>query len=89
MYAREFAAGVLDGFEDSIEVLLKGADQETRSELLALSNRLQAARTRIDPEWCPAEMRESDRRPSETARGSRAIHSEAAASASRGDRNEQ
>jgi hypothetical protein len=50
MYGPGFVAGVLAGFEGTLEALIGGVDEKTRSELEGLAERIMTARLRLDPE---------------------------------------
>ncbi len=48
MYRRGFVAAILVGFEDTLEVLIAGADEEAGRELRALSGHIERARLQLD-----------------------------------------
>jgi hypothetical protein len=49
MYVRGFVAGILSGFEKTLEALMRGVDEDARRELAELSGRIEHARRRLDP----------------------------------------
>jgi hypothetical protein len=50
VYARGFVVGVLAGFEDTLDALMDGVDEKSRSELAELSETIKTARLQLDPE---------------------------------------
>jgi hypothetical protein len=50
MYGPGFVAGVLAGFEGALEALIDWVEEETRSDLEGLADRIVTARLRLDPE---------------------------------------
>ena len=49
MYERIFVAGILAGFEDTLEALMPGVDEELRRALSGLSRHIEATRLQLDP----------------------------------------
>jgi hypothetical protein len=50
MYSRGFVACILAGFEETIDSLIGGVDEDVRIELEAVGARIADARLRLDPE---------------------------------------
>jgi hypothetical protein len=50
MYSRGFVAGILAGFEEAIDSLIGGVDEDVRVELEEVGGRIADARVRLDPE---------------------------------------
>jgi hypothetical protein len=50
MYSRGFVACILAGFEDAIDSLIGGVDDDVRIELEEVGGRIADARLRLDPE---------------------------------------
>ena len=50
MYSRGFVACILAGFEEAIDSLISGADEDVRIELEEVGGRIADARLRLDPE---------------------------------------
>ena len=48
MYERGFVAGILAGFEETLEALMGGVDEDARRELGALSGQIERTRLHLD-----------------------------------------
>jgi len=50
MYSRGFVAGILAGFEEAIDSLIGGVDEDVRIELEEVGARIAGVRLRLDSE---------------------------------------
>jgi hypothetical protein len=48
MYGRRFVAGILAGFEETLEALMAGVDEDARRELRVLSRHIERTRLQLD-----------------------------------------
>ena len=51
MYGQDFVAGVLAGFEGTLDALMEDVDDDLRAELEELSTRITGVRLRLAPDW--------------------------------------
>jgi hypothetical protein len=66
IYGRGFVAGILAGFEEALEVLLAGVDEDARKELCVLSGHIERTRLQLDLGTAMEDNTESQREGAES-----------------------